>query len=512
MPSSTTPFDIAHAKQFFPDLSMLAEHDGVQLEMNPPQKAGPVMVPENPWEEYRICVDSIVEDDGVYKMWYTASPCVEPIDGTRDCPRCKDANAGTELLCLKCGWPLVGEDIMAELFLACYAESTDGINWQRPNLGLYEFRGSTDNNILPQRMFPPALNPLGGDDEKFMAICEVGRKLYITVSPDGIHWTRNEEPMLPFAADTNNQVIYDPLLGKYVAFLRGFPRKRTTVRAEADNLHETPWPYEHVPRDADITGTTYLEHELDTVMDVDELDPEIPGLDVNHISMTRYADGLYVGFPGMFRSYPATIDRTGRENHKYFAQGNDGTFETQLAVSRDGRTWSRPDRRPYINSGLYGIDDDGGLVMAEPAMITRGHHVYQYYNGSKTTHAVFCPAREKHDCAVYRLIQTRDRFISLSSGTGEGSFVTKPLVHDGSTLKLNIDCAGLGETFVEIQDESGKAIEGFTLADCDPIDLNRLDITVTWRMSSDVSQLRGKPIRLKFQMRGSKLFTFEFAD
>ncbi len=30
----------------------------------------------------------------------------------------------------------------------CYAESRDGIHWTRPNLGLVEFNGSTDNNII----------------------------------------------------------------------------------------------------------------------------------------------------------------------------------------------------------------------------------------------------------------------------------------------------------------------------------------------------------------------------
>lgn len=30
----------------------------------------------------------------------------------------------------------------------CYAESKDGVHWVKPNLGLVEFDGSTENNIL----------------------------------------------------------------------------------------------------------------------------------------------------------------------------------------------------------------------------------------------------------------------------------------------------------------------------------------------------------------------------
>ena len=30
----------------------------------------------------------------------------------------------------------------------CYAESEDGINWNRPNLGLIDYQGSVQNNII----------------------------------------------------------------------------------------------------------------------------------------------------------------------------------------------------------------------------------------------------------------------------------------------------------------------------------------------------------------------------
>lgn len=36
----------------------------------------------------------------------------------------------------------------------CYAESDDGINWTKPNLGLFQYHGSTDNNILFRKMGP----------------------------------------------------------------------------------------------------------------------------------------------------------------------------------------------------------------------------------------------------------------------------------------------------------------------------------------------------------------------
>jgi hypothetical protein len=112
----------------------------------------------------------------------------------------------------------------------CYAESADGIRWEKPDLGLVEFRGSLHNNLIAGPCGVPALNPRGGAAERFMAIVEHRRQLYVTVSPDGLSWLRKPRPCLPFCADTNNQLIYDPDTDTYLALRRGFPGRRTTVR------------------------------------------------------------------------------------------------------------------------------------------------------------------------------------------------------------------------------------------------------------------------------------------
>ena len=244
-------------------------------------------------------------------------------------------------------------------------------------------------------------------------------------------------------------------------------------------------------------------------MDVDEQDPDLPGLDVDHISAALYAPGVYLGFPGLFRHYPGATGREGRQDHRYFAQGNDGVFETQLAVSRDGRHWSRPDRRPYVPYGLYG-EGDGGIIMVGTGLIERGDEVYQYCGGERTTHGILDPGGDRGVGSIFRLVQQKDRFIGVSSGQDDGWLCTGPLRHSGRGLRLNIDCGGLGEAFVEIQDEAGSALPGFGVADCDPIDLNQLAAAVTWRSNPDVSTLRDRPVKLKFHLRRAKLYAFRF--
>ena len=97
----------------------------------------------------------------------------------------------------------------AESSLVCYAESSDGINWTKPNLGQVMFKGSRDNNIIkligqcqygpnvikdeedpdPQRRYKMVYNPI---QEKGEAADRWGQPISTirtATSPDGIEWT-----------------------------------------------------------------------------------------------------------------------------------------------------------------------------------------------------------------------------------------------------------------------------------------------------------------------------------
>lgn len=503
---TAVPVDVGDRTQFMLDELFVERGENVRLEINPPRKAGVVLRPERPWEEYRIVPQKVLLDGELYKMWYGCVATYTAKSKQIDCPRCKLTQDGRNVVCKRCGWPTIGVDeIQQNVMGFAYAESKDGIHWERPELGLREFRGSKKNNLVPglSGVSVPAVNPLGPDDERFMCIMEHQRKLWIATSPDGVRWMRKPKPALPFAADTNNQVIYDPKLKKYVALLRGFPGRRVTVRCEFDSLNQAPLPYKDTGKEG------YITDQMEIVMDRDDRDPPI-SFDMNSISATLYAPGVYLGCVGLYRHYPGGLDRKGRETHRYFAQGNDGTFENQLAVSRDGRRWLRPDRRPYIPLGHWG-GPEGGIIIVAPGIVPSGDELFQYYSGHRTTHGIFTPGYDRHVASIFRTVQEKDRFVGLATDHRGGKFTTPPLSHAGRALELNIQCTGLGETFVEIQDGGGKPIPGFTRADCDPVDLNQLRHTVSWRGNSDVSKLAGKPIRLAFSMRASKLYTFRFA-
>ena len=59
-----------------------------------------------------------------------------------------------------------------------------------------------------------------------------------------------------------------------------------------------------------------------------------------------------------------------------------------------------------------------------------------------------------------------DGFASVHVGADVGELVTKPLKFAGKELVINYSTSAGGSMRVELQDAAGKAIPGFTLADC----------------------------------------------
>jgi hypothetical protein len=122
------------------------------------------------------------------------------------------------------------------------------------------------------------------------------------------------------------------------------------------------------------------------------------------------------------------------------------------------------------------------------------------------------------------MVQRLDGFVSVDAGPRGGEFTTPVLTFTGALLLLNAACYGLGEIWVEIQDDAGVPIPGFAHqgasasagqgagSDAVSIDRNGTAQEVWWRNGPDVSALAGRPVRLRFVMRSAKLFAFQFAE
>ena len=136
-------------------------------------------------------------------------------------------------------------------------------------------------------------------------------------------------------------------------------------------------------------------------------------------------------------------------------------------------------------------------------LIRRGDEIWQYVDegGAHGGDA---------ERVYYRYRQRLDGFVSLDAGARTGTALTLPLRFQGDRLSLNIKATGSAK--VAVTDENGEAIPGFDFHDCDEIKGDFVDKAVTWRSGKDLKVLKGKAVRLKFQLRDAKLYAFELRD
>lgn len=476
------PISVSDRKQLFIDRLYIASSENVTLTMNPAQKLGIVLDSTNePWELGTGGFFRVIEDDGKYKMYY---------------------GAFTE----------VGKSL-------CYAESTDGLHWTKPSLGLVTVRGSKNNNIIYQDNAIDAtimLDPKDVPERRYKMFrsnlstdANTGG-IYASYSADGIHFTEAGR-VFPMWPETSIIADWDPRIQKYVVFTRVFVRnhenQRRIARIEVDDLLK-PWP--HNPQ-APLLSPPAPEN-IPLVLSTDAQDDPFCDFYTNAAHLYSPAQDVYLMFPTPFRHFAPS---PGRQPWFRFEPGNDyGLIEVQMAVSRDGIHWSRPDRRPYFPMGLPD-EWDRWTNMMGCGIVRHKNSLYQYYWSSGRGHDGgilrkeydnSIPPKSAHGAVRQRV----DGFMSADFAYTGGTLSTPLLTFSGTHLQLNIDSGGMGTAFVEIRDAQGKPIPGFTQSDCEEIGGNFLDATVRWKGKSDLAALRGQPISLHIKARGAKLYAFHF--
>lgn len=372
--------------------------------------------------------------------------------------------------------------------------STDGIHFTKPpDLGLYELKSSIHHRdiilygVPIYAAFFRDLNPGITPQEQYkMTAWVANRGIYLYVSPDGIHWRRNETCMLPLASGGGAETYWDDQRGLYVNYIKAdgsfyaeeCPGDYETRRVRRAIMFETkevskPWPFNalekpyfegypfpvvtcegHVGIDADQNGEVYRTRALK--------------------------------YPWAPDTYVAFVWRLGEERVQ----------KIDLGVSRNGVHWKfYANQKWYIEPG-----EEYGEVTAFYGLIRRGDELWQYADFGG-----------KHGNATYaRLTQRLDGFVSLDAVEEIGTMVTRPLIFEGKRLELNV--AARGYVRVEILDGQGQPIPGFTLSDCDSIRADTVRQTVTWNDKSDVIGLAGKVIQVRFQMQNAKLYAIQFTD
>jgi hypothetical protein len=117
-----------------------------------------------------------------------------------------------------------------------------------------------------------------------------------------------------------------------------------------------------------------------------------------------------------------------------------------------------------------------------------------------------------HDGSGERFVLRTDGFASVHASADGGELVTRPLRFTGRELFINSSTSAGGSVRIEIQDDSGQPVPGFTLADSRNLVGDAIEQLAGWKNGSDVSSLAGKPVRVRFVMQEADLFAIQFRE
>jgi hypothetical protein len=175
-------------------------------------------------------------------------------------------------------------------------------------------------------------------------------------------------------------------------------------------------------------------------------------------------------------------------------QGDDPARHVDLGISRNGKQWKffEPTQGWYIPTA----DDPDPEQLSIYGLIRRGNEIWQYTNHGG-------PHGGSPPRTYYRWKQRLDGFVSVD---GSGFIITKPLVFTGEKVKLVLNSTG--SIKVAVLDEKGEGFTDYSIQKCDVI-TDSVTHTVTWAGNSDLTDFSEKPVRFRFELLNSKLFTFE---
>ncbi len=463
--------DVGFRRELFVDDYLIDRLDGMALALHPPRPAEVVFTCDRPWEGGTSAYFTVSHDPvaGLFRMYFRGSH-----------------------------WDFAARQA-THPELTCYAESTDGVNWHRPELGLHDFAGTKANNIIVSgegtHCFAPFRDtaPHCAPEARYKALALARGGLCLYTSPDGVHWSlATPQPVITkekFAFDSQNLAFWDETRGCYAAYYRVW----TDARGKSI-------------QDITTTGVRAVERAVSDDM-LTWREPTLlafPDRPVEHLYTSQAipcprAPHLVVGFPARFlenRTLPG--NRVSGVSDSLFMSSRDGvTFQRwEEAFLRPGpRRHCWYSRNNYVAHGI--LQTKTGILGTETELSL--YATEAYYESEATL--------------LRRFVLRPDGFVSLQAPLSGGEMVTKPVVFaPGQRLFINYSTSAAGSVRCEVQDETSQALPGFALDDADWIYGDEIERAVSWQGRTDVAALAGRPIRLRFELKDADLFALRFGE
>lgn len=435
---SAEPVDIGSRLELFIDDYLIESLEGdVSQHLMQPEPKEVVFVTDQPWEGNTSGYYTFFQDRDTYRMIYR-------------------------------GWQHDEKKKAAHKEVTCYAESKDGIHWTKPNLGLFEWNGSKDNNIVwlgPGTHNFTAFrddNPAAPASARYRAFGGkggLGGGLLPFESPDCKQWklTQDETVITNGAFDSQNLAFWDTDRKEYRAYWRYFGNRVRAIRTA------TSKDFIHWENEADLTYPegTPIEH-----------------LYTNAIQKYFRAPHLFIGFPTRYEPKSQQVE-------PIMMSSRDGVHFRRFAdpvIPRTAPKDRNHNRSNYMAWGMFPLP-------GKPNEIS----VYGTENYYEST-----PGR------VRRFAYRTDGFVALRGGSAGGTLTTRPLNYQGDMLLLNYVTHEGGSLTVEALDQSGK-VTGTSV----PMTGDSTHEAVKWKAWP---KLKSGVVTLRVRLMNADLFSIRFMD
>lgn len=474
---------------FWDDYLIDTRFTDAQLSVNRPIKRDIVMVCDRAWDGNANDFFTIIKDDGFYRMYYETWSFFDPT--------------------------------YTEGINVCYAESQDGIHWERPNLGMCAFRGDTDNNIIMANI-PDNItvmkdeNPACPPEHRYKAIMSMTdvsgyayadphrpkNGLICMVSADGIHFEKYNVISQGYAYDSQNSVHWNPHTGKYYCYFREFHNK---PESQNTTLQETSVRGILVSESSDFIHWSEPEP-------IDFGGSEDYPLYTNCVMAYPYDTRYYIGFPTRYverKGWTRNYDRlcgADKRKKRMEMEPRLGLAVTDCVFmsSRDNKNWYRFDEACLTpgpeepNNWVYGdcYPAIGGLIETPSPFVGEPNEMSIY---------VFNHHWMEEKVELVRYAYRRDGFASVKAGYQKRVLCTPAFTFEGETLSMNFRTSARGSVYVQVRDMHNNPIEGYN--SCELFG-DALDRGVDF--AHPLSALQGKPVRFVFTMQDAELFAIRF--
>jgi hypothetical protein len=422
----------------------------------------------------------------------------------------------------------------------CYAESEDGDSWVRPSLGLVEFAGSRDNNIIMSLDMLRKFEFTGFDnmsvfydeaptclpDEKYKMVAwwQGHASLLALFSADGLHFTKSRLITDDGEFDSQNRAFWSEAHGKYFCYYRGEHEPEGDIpildRSYTDKTANALFDPEKFLLREPGDGTFSFMRDVRVIESSDFVNwssqkrIETTGADFqlynNCIFPYPRAPHILVGFPLRYverkswtKNYDELCGREARRDRmKQMARLGLAVSDGLFMSSRDGYRFEKYDEAlippPAENpeAFVYGDGTASPALIETPSPIPGADNEYTII-----VRESFRPTDGYNKLVKY--VSRLDGFVSMHAGGEEKVLTTKEFIYSGEELHANIATSARGSLVFTLKSSDGEytSLEVFG---------NSTDKRIRFEDDGAISRLSGKPVTLTVKMYDADLYSIKF--